>query len=147
MRYQFKLEALRRYRKHQEEVLQRELGDLQRFYEEAARKLNETVDRRRRTESELVCKQTEPGFASQVTLYERYLQDLEERINNQKKTVDKARKACTEKRALLLEVVKKRKTLERLKEHGLKVHIANLNHEEQKFIDEMAVNRFTLNQR
>jgi flagellar FliJ protein len=147
MRYQFKLEALRRYRRHQEEILQRELGTLQRICDQAVKKLNETVGRHRRTESDLDLKQREPGFASQITMYQRYLKALEKRIEDQQRAVNEAQKACADKRALLLKVVKKRKTLEKLKENGLRVHIANLNQEEQKFIDEMAVNRFTLNQR
>ncbi len=145
MGFEFKLEALRRYRKHQEESLQRKLGELQRLCDQAIAKLNQTLGRQRQTESDLKRMQNEPGFASQVTMYLQFLRDLEKKIEIEKKAVAEAQQMCAKKQAALLEAVKKRKTLEKLKENGLKAHIAHLDHEEQKFIDEMAVNRFSFN--
>ena len=41
--------------------------------------------------------------------------------------------------------MQKRKTLEKLKEKGFKVYLQELDQEEQKFINEMAISRFNMN--
>lgn len=144
MSYRFKLEALRRYRQFQEEALQKELADAQRRLDLAIRDLADIQATRAKTEADLQHKQTEPGFAPQMTVYHRFLQKLAADLIAQQRKVQDARCMCDQRREAVLEAMKKRKALEKLKENGLKAYLADLDKEEAKFINEMAINRFNM---
>ncbi len=143
MAYQFKLEALRRFRQYQEERLQKELAEAVSRREHAAAELNAMVARRAETESELTrCQNESSAGASQFCIYVRYLQRLELEIGAHRKNLAGIEEEVDSRRDSLLEAVKKRKALEKLKEKGLKAYISGLDREEQKFINEIAINRF-----
>lgn len=147
MSYQFKLEALRRYRRHQEESKQKDLAEAQRVRDEAVDILNHYLDMRDQTEEDLKNKQQESATGPHMALYDSFFKKLSEDIRAQRLEVEKFEQLCTRKREALLIAMQKRKTLEKLKEKGLSAYLDNLNHEEQKFINEMAINRYNLNQR
>ena len=143
MPYQFKLEALRRYRLFQEEVSQKELADAQRVCDLAMNELKDTLAMRDKTESDLQHKQAEATFGPQVAVYHRFLRKLAGDIVAQQCKVQAAQSLCNQRRAALLEAVKKRKALEKLKQNGIKAYLANLDQKEAKFINEIAINRFS----
>jgi flagellar protein FliJ len=145
MAYQFKLEALRRYRQHEEERLQKELADAVRRRDRAATAMDDLLEQRTETESELYQSQNQSTFSSHFCIYVRYLQGLEEKILEQRQRLSEAEKEADRRRDNLLQAVKKRKTLDKLKEKGLKAYIAELDHEELKFINEIAISRFGSN--
>ncbi len=142
MPYSFKLEALRRFREFEEERLQKELADAQRAQEKAASILAEFYALQEQTERDF--NHQEVGNAAQAGLYRLFLQRLAADIEAQQGRIQEAEKVCTLKREELLIAMKKRKTLDRLKEKGEQVYKAQLNREEEKFINEMAINRFAL---
>ena len=72
---------------------------------------------------------------------------MQNHIFAQKHKLVDAEKQLEEKREVFLDAMQKRKTLDKLKEKGLKAHIESLNSEEQKFISEMAISRFSIKQR
>jgi flagellar FliJ protein len=146
MGYQFKLEALRRYRKFQEDELQRELADALRIKEEALNHLRRFQDHLEKTRIALYRQQSDSTQGAQLAIYPRFLQRMTEKIALQKERVADVEKQCDALRKDLMEAVKKRKTLEKLKEKELTAYLAELSHEEQKFINEMAINRFNLRQ-
>lgn len=143
MPYEFKLEALRRYRQFEEERLQKELGDAQRALEQAEELLRAHLALRQKTENEFrKSSQGGEATASQAAMYRSYLQRLAGEIITRQQQVQSAEKACQEARDLLLEAMKRRKALDRLKEKGEQAFMAELDSQEQKFINEMAIQRF-----
>ncbi len=147
MDYQFKLEALRKYRKFQEETLQKELAEAQRMRDREADILTELIDLSDKTESDLKLKQKESASGPCLAIYSNYLNTLTSDIFAQKVKLADAEKQLAEKREVLLAALQKRKTLDKLKEKGLKAHLESLNNEDLKFINEMAISRFSIKQR
>lgn len=146
MVYQFKLEALRKYRQHQEEIEQKKLAEAQRNLETALNQLSAHLARRERTEEDMQKCQQQSATGQQILVYLQFLQKLTGDIADQQEKVAQLRKACDLAREDVLEAMKKRKALEKLKEKGLKRHLEHLDHEEEKFINEMAISRFTIKQ-
>jgi len=147
MDYQFKLEALRKYRKFQEETLQKELAEAQRLRDREAGILTELIDLSDKTERDLKLKQEESASGPCLAIYSNYLNALASDIFAQKYKLADAEKHLEKKREVLLVAMQKRKTLDKLKEKGLKVHLDSLNSEDEKFINEMAISRFSIKRR
>ena len=146
MPYTFKLEALRKLHEFEEERMQKELSDAQRLREAAAQKLAEQTELRERTEKDFASQQ-EKSAAAQCAMYRGFLQRLSEEIELLRQKLMVAERTCEKKRQALLAAVKKRKTLDRLKEKGQQAYREDKNSDEGKFIDEIAINRFMLKRR
>ena len=71
-------------------------------------------------------------------MYFRYIQRLATDLDNQKRQVALAKKQFNQKRAELVEMIKKRKTLEKLKEKGFKTFQQKMLKTEREFMDEVA---------
>ena len=147
MDYRFKLEALRQYRSFQQENLQKEMAEAQRVRDREADVLDELTKLRERTEQDLKSKQKESITGPYLAIYNNYLNKLASDIFSQTHKLSDAQKNLETARQALLEAMQKCKTLDKLKEKGLKAHMESLNSEEEKFINEMAINRFSLKQR
>ena len=143
MPYEFKLEALRRFRQFEEDRLQKELAEAQQVAEQAQELLKANMALRQKTEHEF-CKSSQSGeaSASQAAMYRAYLQRLAGEIIVRHQQVQSAEKECKKVRDALLDAMKRRKALDRLKEKGERAFMAELNSQEQKFINEMAIQRF-----
>jgi flagellar FliJ protein len=146
MRYHFKLEALRQYRQFQEDKLQKELAEAVRFRDQLDQMLDHQLAMRAQAESDLEKRQVESTTGPQMAVYESYLKRIGKQIEQQRVKVEQADKLCLQRRTLLLAAVQKRKALDRLKEQDYEAYLADLNQKEQKFINEMAINRFALKQ-
>lgn len=144
MGYRFKLEALRRYRQFQEDELQRELAEVQKLKDGAMARLHEYEAQLEKTRKELYQQQSESVRSSLLAIFPRFLERMTESIADQQRTVASIEKQFEAKRQALMEAVKKRKTLEKLEEKEFNAYMADLSLEEQKFINEMAINRFNL---
>ncbi len=143
MPYEFKLEALRRYRQFEEDRLQKELADAQRVVEQAQELLKAHMALRQKTEHEFrKSSQSGEALASQAAMYRSYLQRLSGEILVRHQQVQGAEKACEKARNALLDAMKRRKALDRLKEKGEQAFMAELDSQERKFINEMAIQRF-----
>lgn len=143
MKYRFKLEALRRFRQSEEDRLQTELADLQRRRDEQQAILAAMIDHRCDTEQTFAHQRNKSINSLQAAMYRRFLERLAGQIQEQQDHVDAADKASENKRVELLAAMKKRKAMDRLKEKGHREFVAERNREEEKFINELAVNRFT----
>ncbi len=144
MGYRFKLEALRRYRRFQEEELQKELSDAQRHQEREARKLFSLEEKRCQTEADLKESRSGNTNSTQLVIFDDYLRRLAQEIKEQRMQLHRAETHCDQKREALMLGMQKRKTLEKLKEKEFKTYLRNLDQEEAKFINEMAISRFRL---
>ena len=140
--YKFSLEPLLNHVKFEEENLQKELGLLEKQLFADMDKLLGLKNKMMKIKMELEKKQKGNLTASINILYHNFAEHLSENIIKQKKIIVDVKKKVEQKRAVLLEIVKKRKMLDKLKEKGLREYINDLLHTEQKFIDEIATNSF-----
>ena len=145
MGYRFRLEALKRYRHFQEETCQKEFADAQRLYEQEVRALAALVELRSKTEAQMSREKHTKTTGAHMTMVTQYLERLARQIEERQREMRKAQKKCEKKRQGLIAAMQKRKTLEKLKAHGLSAYLQHLDHEEEKFISEMAINRHILN--
>ena len=140
--YKFSLDPLLHHRRLLEEQQQKELADLEAKRLVAERRLAAVDQARRRCDA---APDATAGMALNIGWLQmrvRYLERLarEEQICQQRLAA--AVKAVSRKRAELLEIVKSRKILEKLKEKGLHDYQAATSRKEQAFLNEMAVTRF-----
>jgi flagellar protein FliJ len=147
MDYRFKLEALRQYRVFQEEARQKELAEAMRLRDQQAEVLARLIEQRNRTEMDLKTRQNDGTTGPHLTIFSNYLNKLASDIFSQNHKVAEAEKNLDKTREALLVAMQKRKTLDKLKEKGLKAHMDRLSREEEKFINEMAISRFNHNQK
>jgi flagellar protein FliJ len=142
MDYRFKLEALRQYRVFQEETRQKELAEARRWRDQQADVLTRLIDLRNQTEQQMKIKQNGGVTGPHLTIFSNYLDTLASDIFSQHHIVDEAEKNLDKTREALLTAMQKRKTLDKLKEKGLKAYLDRLSRDEEKFINEMAISRF-----
>lgn len=147
MTYRFKLEALRRYRKFQEEERQKAFSDSAKHRDRMVAEMDKKVAKRNETEKELNAQKNMNTNAQQILLFENFIKKISTDISVQRKKVAEAQMVCEEKRDLLMDAMKKRKALERIKEKDFERYMATLELKEAKFINEIAINRFALNQK
>jgi flagellar FliJ protein len=143
--YQFKLQALLNHRRHQEEVCQKELAEAQRDLSDAQRKLENIKKDKGDNIQKLQARQTERHNASKILIFINYIEQLSRDLDTQAQQVDHASQHVTEKRDNLIAIMKKRKTLEKLKEKQWLEYQQNMMKAERKFNDEIAATRHVRN--
>jgi flagellar FliJ protein len=136
--YKFNLEPLLNYRRYQEEILQKELADYRKHLSEAQHKLKSIKQKQRKCFRELHQRQKRDGTVSDLIMYIRYIERLAADFDDQKRRVDLAKKRFNQKREELVEMMKKRKTLEKLKEKGAKAFEQKMLKTDRNFMDEVA---------
>ena len=139
--YQFKLQALLNHYRHQEEVCQIELAEAQRELTDAQEKLRRLKKEKRENIQKLQARQKECHNISRILIFINYIEQLSRNIEAQMQQVRKASKNVTHQRENLIAIMKKRKTLEKLKEKEWLEYQQKMLHEERKFNDEVAANR------
>jgi flagellar FliJ protein len=144
--YQFKLQALLNHRRHQEEVCQKELAEAQRDLSDAQKKLKSIKKDKRDNIQKLQARQTERHNASNILIFINYIGQLSRDLDAQMQLVDHASQHVTEKRDNLIAIMKKRKTLEKLKEKQWLEYQQKMMQAERKFNDEIAATRYIRNQ-
>ncbi len=139
--YRFKLEALLNHRRHQEEVCQKKLAQTERQLADEQGKLRQRKREMRENIQKLQAKQKEKLNVSDIILSVNYIQQLSKNIEDQKKCVRQATKKVNQKRNELIIIVKKRKTLEKLKEKEWLAYQQIMMQTERKLMDEVASTR------
>lgn len=139
--YQFKLQALLSHRRHQEELCQKELADAQRNLSAAQEHLGGLKKDKRDTVQKLQVRQKERHSTSKILIYINYIEQLSRDIEAQREQVSIASQDVRQKRDDLIAVVKKRKTLEKLKENERLAYQQKMMQAERKFNDEVAATR------
>jgi len=139
--YRFKLEALLNHRRHQEEVCQRQLAKTEKQLADEQDKLRQHKREKRENIQKLQAKQKERINVSDIILSVNYIQQLSINIEDHKKCVRQAIKKVNQKRNELIINVKKRKTLEKLKEKERLVYHQKMAQNERKRMDEVASTR------
>jgi flagellar FliJ protein len=139
--YRFKLQALLNHHRHQEEVCQKELAEAQRTLTDAQEKLRRIKKDKRENIQKLQARQKECHNISNVLIFTNYIEQLSRDIDARMQQVGKASKNVTQKRDNLITLMKKRKTLEKLKEKEWLDYQQKMMQAERKFNDEVAATR------
>ena len=139
--HRFKLEALLNHRRHQEEICQKELAQTERQLADEEGKLRRQKREQRENIQKLHAKQKERINVSVMILSVSFIQRLSKNIENQIKCVREATKKVNQKRNELIIIVKKRKTLEKLKEKEWLAYQEKMMQNERKLMDEVASTR------
>ena len=139
--FQFKLEALLNHRRHQEEVCQKQLAQTERQLVDEQDKLRRQKKEERENILNLQAKQKDNINVADIILSVNYIQQLSNKIKVQKNSVREATKKVNQKRNELIGIVKKRKTLEKLKEKQWLAYQQKMMQNERKLMDEVASTR------
>jgi len=139
--HRFTLEALLNHRRHQEAVCQKQLAQSQRVLAEETGKLRRLKNEKRDNIETLKIKQKAKINVSDIILSVNYIQQLSQKIDKQKIWVQQAAQTVNQKRHELITIVKKRKTLEKLKEKERLAYQQKMMQNERKFMDDVASTR------
>ena len=140
--YQFNLESLLKHRCYQEEILRKELADLKMRMEAEKDRLKALRQKKHKTLLALRQKQSDGLRTSEIKLYNDFLDQLSKEMEVQWQKVMEAERNFNKKRQDLIVAMKKRKTLDRLKEKGLLAYEQELSKKERSFMDEVAGHQF-----
>lgn len=141
--FQFRFEALLIARRHVEEGLQKELAEARRALAEAQSALRDKKAVRRRCLQEQLRAQRLTFRGPDMLLFDAYLRRLGRDIETLQKQLLSAERKAQQKRYALMEAVKKRKMIEKLKEKDHEKHLKALAERERKFLDEAAARVYT----
>ena len=139
--YRFKLEALLNHRRHQEEQCQRELAEARKELAAEQEKRDRCIKEKSENALKLQSKQKNSALVSDILLYVNYIRQLSIKIEDHQHRVQKANMKVNQVRNELIDIVKKRKTLEKLKEKGQLAYQQKMLQDERKLMDEIAATR------
>ena len=134
--FRFKFEALLNHHRHQEEVSQIELARAQRRLTDEQGKLRRQKKEKRVNVQKLQTKQKDKINVSDIIMYVNFIERL-----SKAHCVRVAAKHVNQKRSELVKLMKKRKTLERLKEKEWLAYQQKMQQNERKLMDEAASTR------
>ncbi|MBT8352142.1 MAG: flagellar export protein FliJ [Deltaproteobacteria bacterium] len=140
--YKFSLESLLDHRKHLEENLDKELGRIKRALNIEVRRLERLTKNKKKCQQNLQKNQGDGRKINEIILCFNYLHKLSIDIDKQKKCLKNVEKEYEIKRSELIEAMKKRKTLDRLKEKEKKAFNYSEMKVEQEMMNEVAANQF-----
>ncbi len=139
----FRLEPLLRYRKLQEEILEKALAEAQRQLDEEHGKLGEFQSRRAAAARSFRQLQEHGPLAGTAARgYTEYLALMQDAIRRQQTCIEEARQKVCEKRLELQAAARKRKMIDKLKERHWQRDMQHLRHRERLFFDDVATNTF-----
>ena len=140
--YKFSLEPVLNQQKVIEENLQKDVALCLKMLADERAQLERIERAREKCLSELRHKRKRHFSISEMLLYDKFVDSLSHDLSRQAARVDEVKKSFDETRDKLLEVMKKRKVLENLKDKGLKSYRKHALKREQEFLDETAHHRF-----
>ena len=140
--YRFRLQPVLDHRQFVEDNLKKELAEIKQQLLNAQQQLDALNRKAMKTASALKQEQRNGLSSDQVVSYHAYLQRLSDRISQQQMLASEIESKASEKQAVLLEAVKKRQILEKLKDQGLDRYNRVMLKKEMAFLDEIAVNQF-----
>ncbi|GAB6908855.1 hypothetical protein DESC_300068 [Desulfosarcina cetonica] len=140
--YTFKLQVVLDHRQFLEDNLKKELAEIRQQAQAAKKVLEQMRNKEMQTIAELKDEQTKGLSSDFVVAYHTYLERLSERMINQQATIKKIEALIAKKQDGVLEAMKKRQILEKLKERGLERYNQTVSRSETNFINEIAINQY-----
>ena len=138
----FKLQTSLDVKLKKEERQKIELGEATRVYKLNLQILHDLKDRMVEIQDVLRGKQTKKLNIFEIKNYQDYIPVLIEKIKKQIITTETSRQDMEDCRNKLVEIMRERKVLEKLKSKHFQEYMKELLREEQKQIDEMATNGY-----
>lgn len=140
--YRFNLEPVLNYLTLAEEKVQKELAIFKSVVDDEARKLMHYEKEQNRCLQELAKKQKQSITISVIALYRGFLDRISKDYDRQRERVLEAEKRFDKKREDLIAAMKKKKTMEKLKEKRLKAYSQVLMKKERDAVNEAAINGY-----
>lgn len=141
--YRFSLEPVLSHRDSMAKNLEIELADLERAVSREELSLSNLEERRATIWRAFEAAQRGDGItAAEILTTIRYLEWMEESIALKKKQVKEMKDLCHQKRIHLIEVMKKKKLIEKLKIREFQEYTRDLQKKEGNFLDEISVTRY-----
>jgi flagellar protein FliJ len=140
--FTFKLQSVLDHRQMIEDNIKKELAGIRQQIIDNQKQLDVLMQKEIDTAYALKKEQTRGLASDSVVAYHVYLKNLSEQIFKQRQVIDDIKKAEADKQEALLEAMKKRQILEKLKEQGMDRYRKDVLNKERAFIDEIAVNQF-----
>jgi len=136
--FKFRLEPLLKYRKRQEDEKQRELALIAMEFSQVKSRIDELAVQRKGAVKELTKLSEKTDSVNVLRLYEDFIRGRDSDIAAGKKELKKTADRVTAKQVELLEYVKKRRSLELLREKKHLSYAYEENRKERMFTDEIA---------
>ncbi|MCP4692776.1 MAG: flagellar export protein FliJ [Desulfobacterales bacterium] len=137
--FKFTLDPLLNHRKFEEETIQKERAELENAFADAEARMREFRIDKDTWEKELEKKQREGALVTETLLCYDFINGLTGKILLQGELIAAIEVKREKKQAELIEAVKRRKTLERLKEKQLHAHEEKMAKKERDQLNEMAI--------
>jgi flagellar FliJ protein len=141
-RFKFALEALLNHRLHHEEIIQKELAVCACGVRDEKMILTRIQQDKEKAVAEIHQKLLRGIAISEHILYANFLEGLARNMVVQQEKVKESEKKYAQKRDDLIEAVKKRKTIENLREKGLAAFSRKMLKLDQDFLDEVGICHF-----
>lgn len=138
----FKLQTVLDYRKNFEEKILNEFSENKRELEGEELKLQRLMEEREKALGELRNMQNKPLHVDDIAGYVSYIEQVRKSEETQNKVIAQVQEKLEAKRAELLEAVKKRKIMEKLRERHAEEYAGAMRALEQKNSDEMSVLKY-----
>ncbi|MEW6258635.1 MAG: flagellar export protein FliJ [Thermodesulfobacteriota bacterium] len=138
----FRLEPVLKHRKHQEELIQKEIAQLQQKIDERKGEMEQMMENMHGSIAEIHRLQLEGVTISEQLIYSQYIDHLKSNMKRLEMEIGRLCALQEEKRLELMEAVKRRKMIEKLKEKKNLLYLDELLKTEQKLLEEAAVCRY-----
>ena len=140
--YTFNMQTVLDHRQFIEDQLKKDLAEIRQQVMAAQQQMKLLKRKEMDTRTALKQEQAEGVSSDQVVAYHAYLKRLSDRIARQMTVIDEIRERESKKQDALLEAMKKRQILEKLKDQSLDRYNQMKLKKEMNFIDEVAINRY-----
>jgi flagellar FliJ protein len=142
--YQFKLEPLLNHRRYQEEILQKELAAVKKRLQSERAQLRALKKKQRQNLQLLHTRQKQGRPASELKLFVDFIDHLSAEMKAQREKIMQTQRQFDSTHQALLAAMKKRKTLEKLKEKDRRAYEQTQMKKERHLLDDVAGNQFIL---
>lgn len=134
MKFNFRLERVLNYKKTVEDLKKNQYGSVKQRLNREENKLDSFIKHKKNllNEKDSTIVKTRVG---NLVLYNNYIKDINEKIENQKEIVSQVEKELQIKRAEMIDAIKEKKMLEKLKENEYEKYLYELKKEEEKLND------------
>jgi flagellar FliJ protein len=140
--FNFRLQSVLEYRMNMEEKILNEFSETKRELDVERTRMKYLVKERINLITELRDMQDKPLPADDFANYISYLEKVRENEKKQKIVIHQVKEQLESKRKELIEAVKQRKIMEKLRKRHVEEYNDNLRNLEQKSSDEMSVLKF-----
>lgn len=140
--YKFSMEPLLKHRKYIEDLQKQELGEFKRMLVDEKKKLKVYQKAKDKLLKELYVKQQEGITASENLLYFDFIDQLSIDLDTQKERLLDIENKIYQKHYDLINAMKNRKTLDRLKENEMNEYRHEILGKEQELLNEVGINSY-----